>query len=674
MCCRDIMSILNDKDLNDILEMASKHYDSKKFNAAIACSKKVLEFDDENDKAYLCIGKSLYSCKKYIMARDYFEKLIRITPNDSDNLSWLADTYLQLSEYGKCASTIKKALAIKPSHENYLFISGISNYYEKNLDQAKEDFKTLTDKHGKNYKYWMWLGNAFTYNGKQVDFYSTINCTKTDSITQQDNCNYVEALEQYKNAYELLPKVEKLSDVEKERISSDVEQVKRLLVNSYIFNKKYEDAVELSDEIIKQFGDKSEYFIVKANAYNGMGNHDLEKECYDKARSCKEPSLLAVLRLVELHCGEKINESTIFENLSNLKNNTVYSDEKYMYILKHIIDITKEIALDKKGEVRYHLLCLVNQIIKIKSLLKYPYSRVIGKEIAHYTKINTLKCLLGTDDVSSKFRLQNVAYMNDPSEGEILWKLLDTLYPDVYPDELPHDTVLSNSSFTRNILEKRPHDKSLMNLYSSNTYLASFSEEKNKLPLWTQYADDGKGCCIVFDSNFFDDRDESFVNGSNYHPANDKQNDYLLAEEYCLYRICYVDDSKDKIEPQNEDDKKISVELKDIIKIMKNLKSLKLDEIMIPALNLLDQIRYLFKSKDYEHEKELRIVKFPNKDMIMADSEHFRVPHLYIEINKEIKIKEVVLGPKTERMSEIAPFVLLDGKVELLSVSDIQYQ
>lgn len=641
------MDILDDIGLRDILEKAKTHFEEKEFNATIACCKKALEFDNENPEAFLHIGMSLFKCEKYIEARDYFEKLISITPDNDVNISWLADTYLKLREYGKSATTIGDALKINPADKDYLFISAVANYYEKNLDKSTDAFEKLTKIEPKNYIFYKWLGNVFTYKGNRVDDYSIMNGHNTSTINTNDE--YEKALEYYHKANELSNYTDG--------------NVRRLYGKILIINGKYKEAIDSFNGISNKDEYYAEMLIAKAEAFTCINDHKLALDCYFNAIQADKPLLLALLKLIESEYEKSVKDK-IIKSLDILVPDIEYCDEKYRYTLKHIIKETANIALGQKGEARYHLLCLVNKIDKIKSLLKYPYSGVKGRDIAHYTKLNTLKCLVGANGVSSKLRLQNVAYMNDPSEGTILWKLLDNLSSNT--DGYFEESFLSG--------------KSQKDMHYRNTYLASFSEEKNKLPLWTQYADDANGCCIVFDSNYFDERDESFVGGLYYNPDNDKENDNFLAEEYCLYKVFYVDASKDGVDQQDKKNlskfDEISSELKEIIKIMENLKSLNLGDtdIMSLALSLIDQIRFLFKSKDYEHEKELRIVKFPNKSMVIADSDNFRVPHLYIEIDKEIKIKEVVLGPKVQRMSEIVPFVLFNDKVESISVSDIQYQ
>ncbi|ACV23963.1 hypothetical protein [Methanocaldococcus fervens] len=69
--------------------------------------------------------------------------------------------------------------------------------------------------------------------------------------------------------------------------------------------------------------------------------------------------------------------------------------------------------------------------------------------------------------------------------------------------------------------------------------------------------------------------------------------------------------------------------------------------------SLLDDIRYLVKSKYYKEENECRIVKVYNltfhKDKIKLDTKN-TPPKLYVEIRKDLGdyIKEIIFGPRLE--------------------------
>lgn len=99
------------------------------------------------------------------------------------------------------------------------------------------------------------------------------------------------------------------------------------------------------------------------------------------------------------------------------------------------------------------------------------------------------------------------------------------------------------------------------------------------------------------------------------------------------------------------------------------------DKIRTIVANILDQIRFLFKSVDYQHEKELRIIRFQMDNVkLSSTSENYNVPHLFIELDRELKYKEVILGPKVEYPQEIATYLKYTNKVRNVTLSKIEYK
>ena len=83
---------------------------------------------------------------------------------------------------------------------------------------------------------------------------------------------------------------------------------------------------------------------------------------------------------------------------------------------------------------------------------------------------------------------------------------------------------------------------------------------------------------------------------------------------------------------------------------------------------ILDEIRYLFKSADYSYESELRILKYVPLE---ADNEKIKindsgeVAKIYIERDNPIKIEEVIFGPKFSHPENVTPLLhLLDNNIK----------
>lgn len=83
----------------------------------------------------------------------------------------------------------------------------------------------------------------------------------------------------------------------------------------------------------------------------------------------------------------------------------------------------------------------------------------------------------------------------------------------------------------------------------------------------------------------------------------------------------------------------------------------------------LEQIRYLFKSSDYKHEKEYRILKnVPiNSTKIITREDVKPVPKLYVKIESKLnQISEVILGPKVDFPDYISSYIkYCDEKIEI---------
>ena len=95
------------------------------------------------------------------------------------------------------------------------------------------------------------------------------------------------------------------------------------------------------------------------------------------------------------------------------------------------------------------------------------------------------------------------------------------------------------------------------------------------------------------------------------------------------------------------------------------------------ALNLIDDIRYLFKDVDYSYENEYRIIKsYEGKEDVIFSSESSNsvIPGLYTYIDTELKYSKIKLGPKCDDIDFIAPYIkYVDRNIEVTK-SQISYR
>ena len=90
--------------------------------------------------------------------------------------------------------------------------------------------------------------------------------------------------------------------------------------------------------------------------------------------------------------------------------------------------------------------------------------------------------------------------------------------------------------------------------------------------------------------------------------------------------------------------------------------------------DMLNEIRFLLKDPEYKHEKELRLIRCSYNPKI--DFSGFEIPRLYIDIEKEIRIAEVKLGPKysTEEANEIVSWLHAKSNVKKITHSERHYR
>lgn len=297
-------------------------------------------------------------------------------------------------------------------------------------------------------------------------------------------------------------------------------------------------------------------------------------------------------------------------------------------------------------------------------------------KFGHYTNGKVLQIHLKPNikenenyKITSKSRLNNVNYMNDPSEGKVLDQFLEL------------DSTLLDSS-----------------LKPSPWFLMSLTTAIDRLAMWSQYGAQAEGVCLVLNSSDF--LEGSYINPSNMFKENpnrtisDYEEGQRTLEELWgknrnkdyIYRIGYLSISGETeavMKPEyntcfgKKDIDQINyllTQLKEKIKrIDKNKKSVlyeKIDE-------CLEEIRYLFKLADYSYESELRVLRYvqlesKNRNIKIDDSGE--VAKLYIERDYPIQIEEVIFGPKFPNPENVTPLLQLLDKDIKFSQSKIPFK
>lgn len=261
------------------------------------------------------------------------------------------------------------------------------------------------------------------------------------------------------------------------------------------------------------------------------------------------------------------------------------------------------------------------KILKRKSLFR---KKKTSEELFHYTNMTALEHLTRE---KAKFRLSNVTYLNDPMEGQLFMQRMKECF--------------KNANFQGWEFLERDRDEFLI----SNSFVVSFTyENMEQLPMWVQYGDHAEGCRIG-------------VRASSIKVP--------------LYSIVYdtntvthfLDTVKNVLESYLG--KKEDIDMNQ-------------DIVFAYAAKVLTQVSYLHKDKHYEHEREVRILLFSDPESAKSESrirpgEYF--PRLYIELEDEVEISSITLGPRATGIEKTA--VALAGRkfdVRTVKKSEIYYR
>ncbi|WP_294351272.1 tetratricopeptide repeat protein, partial [uncultured Clostridium sp.] len=568
-----------------------------------------------------------YGLRKYEEAIEDYNKAIELDVDNYRFYNRRGNAKYSLGQYEESIEDYSKAIELNPKDSVLYGNRGNSKYKAKKYKEAIEDYNKAIELDKDNYRFYNYKGRAKKELGK-----------------------YEESIEDYSKAIDLKP-------------TNPILYSNR--GNAKCELKNYEEAIEDYNKAIEIGKCNYRFYNRRGNAKYALKKYEEAIEDYKKAlyRNNKDYRAFHSLWLA---CKE----------LSEIKYEVNITEEEFdssfiIYILDNI----------KDPKLIYKIILLYKYVMEIKKECIYTEF----EEVAHYTKLNNIKFLIKKDKKiedgdfkPARLRLNNVAYMNDPTEGEILLDMLKNINS---------TTINSNIEEILNYLYYETPSKGREVVNGDNhTYLISFSEAIDTLPMWVQYSKDGTGCCLLLKKEFFDEKEDIKVIGNMVETLNlnatdeavdqveDKNDEFVSnnkVEKYCLYKVRYISENYDSLNaPTRENIKSIAKVLLDLKKdnVYKEYKNI--------IVNMLDQIRFLFKSDDYAHEKETRIIKFAEGDTVKltGNEEGFRVPHLYIEVDKDLEISEVILGPKVEQAPEIATYIKYSDNNIKVTKSKIKYQ
>lgn len=254
------------------------------------------------------------------------------------------------------------------------------------------------------------------------------------------------------------------------------------------------------------------------------------------------------------------------------------------------------------------------------------------KSFFQYTSLSALYKMLtqsnqavANDPPKIQLHLSNAAYLNDPDEGSLYNKTLTSTLKK-FNLQQRYEQLFNSSSIAI------PYSSSL--IQTNNTYIVSFSQvEKERLPMWVQYANNAQGCRIEFD-----------------------------IQSLQCYSIKY-----------NAPSRSLPKVMKDLISIAADPSFSKIQDYILSKLH---ELQYYYKNKYYQHEDEVRYaittsLSNATTEEAPRDGEYF--PRLYYNIPTPLTIKSVTLGPKCPNPEHVALY-LKKMNVPAIYRSEIHYR
>ncbi|WP_173002840.1 DUF2971 domain-containing protein, partial [Lactobacillus helveticus] len=341
-------------------------------------------------------------------------------------------------------------------------------------------------------------------------------------------------------------------------------------------------------------------------------------------------------------------------------------------------DISETIGTDLRNKQLIESLRDINTIREKLALTKKDLyvkdENPNGVKLFQYTSADSIQYLLKTKNKEEygnqnlqipSLRFTNANQMNDPIEGRLLVRAFG----------LSEETDYKLSNF----------------------YISSATNVEDSLPLWKQYANEGKGICLQYSSDYL----RKIIKDENVNSSDGYVN---------IFRECYIDIDPDKetqnwnkismkVSTWNREDVninrciacKVRSLLQDIHDNMKELKECSGEqyekEIKVLRVFMNAKIGYLFKRMDYSYENEFRLSLNMQDKKDLITWEKRKMPnnnvafklYSYIFINDgnnklPVEYSKVILGPKAEDIDYIAPYIKLCDKNINVESSKIRYR
>ncbi len=398
------------------------------------------------------------------------------------------------------------------------------------------------------------------------------------------------------------------------------------------------------------------FYTNKVQIEYELGNYDqVLKDCTEGCNIAKTYS--SCKTLIQMRILAKLEKYESNPKVYNISFDDIYDDmqaiysnekgqEKFFYRGMEVFKKLEASDLNAK-KIAFLLSLLEFNIDKVKSELVV---RDLNNEVAYYTNLYSLYYILNDEESETKYRIPlfDVNHMNDPNEGVTLQEyiLSRTKQEDV--------KEMLNSNFSNG---KKKKDRISFEKF---TFLKSFSKVIDTLPMWVQYGDDGKGCCIKINPLFFTNLNYQSKSSEKFFEA------LPFKDDYRLYNVIYINGNS-SITTEHP---RVSSLLNRIAEILDNLAAIycKCNEsakqyIEEAIAKSISSIKYLFKDSAYEHEEEVRIIINRNYSDLKKENCDIKtttqlpIPKVYVHSAKPLQISEIILGPKILDVNDLIPYI-----------------
>ncbi len=612
-------------------------YESGDYKAAVTDYSKAIQINHDYAVAYYSRGNIKYELENYKAAIADYDKAIQFNLDDDNKVIAYynrGNAKYELGDYKDAIADYNNTIQIKPDYATAYIGRGNAKYKLDNYTAAIADYdKAIQFNLDDDNK-------AITYHNRGKAKYEL--------------GDYKAAIADYNKAIQIKP------DYTTAYIGRG--NAKYGLGDYSAAIADYNKAIRFNSD-----DDKAVIYYNRGNAKYRLGDYSAAILDYNKAIRFNPDLAIVYYSLGVAYCNLKSPKyKKAFDNFvkADQKDKVQKTLFPSVYITHRLCNIIQE--KEKQSEIFPFYYKLIEKITDVRK--KQFHSPT--EEVSHYTSLNTLKLLAD----NKRFRFYNTAYMSDLEEGRTFFEIMRDKEIDV---------------------EKLFY---LYNPHPSPAYIGSWvmvtsrsREQKDELFLWRIYGkqdnEEAAGACLIFKPECFarsipeqfgrmqqiratenpaktvePNTPQQSVSMEKAQDKNEESKNQGIVDTLpALYKVAYISGREDE---DSDKDLQESLEslagfLKEIDKLIQDNKwKSKENALDLRALvcELLDNIRFLFKSAHYREEHEVRVIDThyytessrvnPDNRLKQDDQDEFP-QRFYLEAPESMRFSEVILGPET---------------------------